>query len=164
MIQDILSTIICTQIEEVLPRFTMGTAFFTSFSLPTDYAKEDGYRWLDLLVHRPDNYTKVYIREGWNIIALEDMEEDPDDPDSTVPKKDKDYDHFKGTWRRICDHDSGWRLDGIHWVILNCKIQGLKPRKGKWYELVTSVDGSDLSLWHEAYAPRAIDRRATWYG
>ncbi len=102
-----------------------------TFSLKIDYSKENGYRYLELLIYAPMNYVGVFVRERWNVIALEDLT-DEDDPEI---KPGKDYTSGGQEWKLVVSHDSGWR-SGIDNVIreYSAKITGFSG--SSFYEVI----------------------------
>lgn len=91
-----------------------GEALKLRFKTSIDYSKEEGYRWVEVVIYAPLNYVQVWVRTAWNVIPLEDME-DGDDGDTYV-KKGKDYNKGESAWEKIADHDSCW-TDGVDCVL-----------------------------------------------
>jgi hypothetical protein len=77
--------------------------YVVGFSIPVDYDHEDGYRHVDIGLYAEFNYVSVYARERWDVIALEDLEEDE------CLKPGKDYVKGDSGWELIGSHDSEWR-------------------------------------------------------
>lgn len=108
---NVLETIIVDTFENRVGRMHNDRAMLVNFRLNIDYEKEEGYRYLDVLIYAPTNYVKVYTRERWTVIAVDDME--TDEMGEFVPKEGKEYSEGESEWKRWSDHDSGWRSDGI---------------------------------------------------
>jgi hypothetical protein len=79
--------------------------FVVGFSIPIHHSLEDGYRHVDIGLYAEFNYVNVYVRERWDVIALEDLEDD----DDGGPKPGKDYVKGDSGWKLLGSHDSGWR-------------------------------------------------------
>lgn len=131
-----------------IPEFKQGVgngeALKLRFKTGTDYSKEEGYRWVEVVIYAPLNYVQVWVRTSWNVIPLEDLEDDGDG--DTFVKKGKDYNEGESAWEKIADHDSCW-TDGVDRVL-----------KGEFGDLMTfdgrgSFDalGSSIndSTWYE---------------
>lgn len=103
------------------------------FKTRTDYSKEEGYRFVEVVIYAPMNYVQVWVRKSWNVIPNDDLETG-DDGDTYV-KNGKDYDKGSDPWEKIADHDSCW-TDGVDSVL-----------KGEFGEL-TTFDGSS-NHWYE---------------
>jgi hypothetical protein len=106
-------------------------AFKLNLSLSLNYDKEDGYRHhLEVVIYGPMNYVQVYVRETWDVIPVEDLE----DEDDGGPKPGKKYQKGSSPWQKVSDHDSGWR-DGVQRVLSEHqkKITGFSGPG--WYEL-----------------------------
>lgn len=112
-------------------------AMLVRFSARIDYDKEHGYRQKEMMIYGPSNYVQVWERDCWDVIPLEDMEEDPDDSDEMVPRKGKDYVKGQTEWKLLSDHDSCWR-EGVQQFLSRNRavITGLNglPQRG-WYYL-----------------------------
>jgi hypothetical protein len=78
-----------------------------SFGVPIEYDKEEGYRYLDLVIYGPMNYVGVFVRDRWTIIPLQDLEY-TEDGDARV-KQGRSYRSGTSEWKRLSYHDSGWR-------------------------------------------------------
>lgn len=107
MYSQMLTDVIGLTFKEKVGKGNTEKALKISMHTKVDHDKEDGYRYLDLVVYGPCNYVGVYIRERWCVIPLEDLE-DTDDGDTEV-KPGKDYNEGQSEWTKICYHDSGWR-------------------------------------------------------
>lgn len=104
------------------------------FKTGIDHDKEEGYRFLELVVYGPMNYVQVWTRTSWNVIPLADME-DGDDGEMFV-KKGKAYQEGASEWKLIADHDSGWR-DGVRDLLReNESNLHVFDRLGDWYGIV----------------------------
>lgn len=79
--------------------------FVVGFSVPINYEQEDGYRHFDIGLYAECNYVGVYTRERWDVIPLEDLEDEEDGG----PKPGKDYVKGSSGWKFVMSHDSGWR-------------------------------------------------------
>jgi hypothetical protein len=86
-------------------------AMLVSFKTKTDHTTEEGYRHVDLLIYGPMNYVQVWVRERWDVIPIEDLEDDADG--DTRLKAGCSYTKGETNWKLIADHDSGWR-EGVH--------------------------------------------------
>lgn len=115
MYESMLARVICEEFEknpgkDQAPIFGEKPgepkALLIGFRRRIDHDKEDGYRYLDLLLFAPTNYVQVWTRSRANTISLEDMEEDDGE---MVPKDGKDYESTKTEWEMHSDHDSCWR-------------------------------------------------------
>jgi hypothetical protein len=116
-------------------------AFVVSFSTRLDYNKEEGYRYLDLVLYAPHNYVQVWVRSSWNVIALEDLNDDGEGL-----KPGKDYTEGESQWECIGDHDSGWRESVREFLYKNrAEILGFSSAAvfGEWYKV---VDFSTLNI------------------
>jgi hypothetical protein len=102
------------------------------FSLTIDHEKEDGYRFLDLIIYGPMNYVGVYARERWNVIPLEDLE----DEDDGGPKPGKNYVEGAEKWKRIAYHDSCWRTDGVHRLLFENRLKITSFSGSSFYEVI----------------------------
>src|SRR5579883_2470715 len=94
-----LTNLLVDVIESMLPRFSGKLALHFTLKFSVDFwgtDEEDNERHetacVEFLVHRPNNYTKVYMR------TFDGMR--PSTPGSR-------------SWRKTSDHDSGWRHDGF---------------------------------------------------
>ena len=123
-----------------------GEALKLRFKTNIDYDKENGYRFVEVVIYAPMNYVQVWVRNTWNVIPLEDLE-DGDDGDTYV-KKGKSYIEGASAWEKIADHDSCWP-DGVDRVLKGdfgelSTFDGvaLGP-DGGWYKI---VDFSELKI------------------
>lgn len=109
-------------------------AFRVCFSLRLDYEKEEGYRYLEMVLWGPMNYVQVWVRESWDVIPIEDLE----DEDDGGPKPGKSYTKGAGPWELVGDHDSCWP-DGIKRTVAKNKerINGFSGG-GDWYKVISS--------------------------
>lgn len=102
--------------------------FKVSFSLTIDHAKEDGYRHLEVIFWGPMNYVQVWVRETWDVVPVEDLDEE----DGLKPGS-KGYQSGATEFKKVTDHDSGWR-DGIKRIIEENqkRIMGFGGQSGFW--------------------------------
>ena len=135
---NILSDIIC-QTFSTEPGKNQGKtnepkAFVTTFSTKLDYSKEEGYRYLDLVLYARYNYVQVWIRRRWTVISLEDLNDDGEGL-----KPGKDYTEGASKWECIGEHDSCWR-EAVRDLLWNNRadITGLSSASlfDKWYKVV----------------------------
>lgn len=107
----LLGTAICRTFERVAGKWQSKKpepkAFVVEFSTSIDHDKEEGYRYVDLVIYAECNYVNVYARERWNVIPLEDLEYNEEEDDTYV-KPGKDYVEGSSPWTLLCSHDSGW--------------------------------------------------------
>jgi len=82
-------------------------AMLISFHSSVDYDKEEGYRFVEILIYGLMNYVSVYVRTRWTVISLDDI--DVDDEGEAFVKKGKDYQKGSSDWKLVGHHDSGWR-------------------------------------------------------
>lgn len=78
--------------------------YVVGFSIPVDFDRESGYRHVELGLYAECNYVSVYVRERWDVIALEDLEDEEDGG----PKPGKAYVKGSSGWKLIGSHDSEW--------------------------------------------------------
>lgn len=88
-------------VEAMLPTFSSKLALLMNFRLSSDFylknkkgrvaAEYNATTYIQMLVHRPTNYTKIYARE-----------------------KENPHDQFPEIWTRVVDHDSVWRTEGFY--------------------------------------------------
>lgn len=125
MLQYILGQIICNTFEQECERHQYkpedhGKCLYVCFDLTLDYEKEEGYRWVELVIYAPCNYVAVFIREGKNIKT----------------EFETNLDH--GKWERLSYHDSCWRQDGVSKFISRYNdrfsLIGFNFNK-KWYSI-----------------------------
>ncbi len=134
-----LASIICQTFEKDVGRWQAKKpdggrrAMLVSFSARIDHDKEEGYRQIDLLIYGPMNYVQVWTRKRATVIALEDLE----DGDDGGIKPGKDYTTSATEWELLCDHDSGWRTDGVQDFLRKNErdINGFDS-PGDWYTSV----------------------------
>ena len=130
--KSILADIICTEFNNKVGRHSPDVAFVMTMRTTLDYDKEDGYRYVDLLIRCPQNYTQVWSRDRSSIIQLEDMDYDADG-DGT-PKPGKSYVKTAGDWKILADHDSCWR-------------EGVADFLGEYQNKVSVLDSSADPSW-----------------
>lgn len=129
--------IACTFLEKV-DKHNEKKALLISFRKRIDYTKEEGYRYLDLLIYAPHSYVKVLVRERWVVIPLTDLEESGS---KMTPKADKDYVRGASGWTKVCSHDSGW-TEGIENTLKKYEQEIVLPwitsfaTLGSFYEIV----------------------------
>lgn len=136
MLTNIVSAMICGVVDELrrregpfkeVPRdISFGSydeyALEFHFSLNLDYAKEEGYRNLMIIVWPRTNYVAVFTQESWTLWE---------------PKEDVGVSELK----RWSYHDSCWRSDGIDRIIfeyrekINC-VSGRNTSTARFYSLV----------------------------
>jgi len=112
-------------------------AFHVQFHTRIDYEKEEGYRYIDLILWAPGNYVQVWTRDRWVVIPIEDLE----DEDDGGPKPGKDYTEGASEWKLIGDHDSGWRGS----------VEKLCSQRQK--DIDSFVGGS----WYQLVAPKTLE-------
>jgi len=112
-----LSSAIPTIVESFLPRFSdkrLGLLFEIDASFNNYTKNDEDYNrreYLQMLIIRPDNYTKVLFRKvtfvdgGYHVMVKKPI-----------------------TWKKLSDHDSCWRTDGMR-----CFFQ-YKCEVWKWFE------------------------------
>lgn len=109
----IVASIICTEFQKQFKDAgRRNEAMVVTFDLRIDHEKEEGYRWLDILIYAPTNYVTVEVRERWNVIPVEGLAYDEKTDDSYV-KEGFDYVEGASEWKRVSHHDSAWRTDGV---------------------------------------------------
>ena len=108
--------------------------FVVGFSIPVDHSREDGYRQVDLGLYAECNYVSVYARERWDVIALEDLEDEEDGG----PKPGKDYVKGDSGWKLVGSHDSCWR-GMVEDFLGRYKVGTFDSRGEDIYELVDPV-------------------------
>lgn len=133
----LLADVICQTFMAVIGKFQTRNetpmAMKIRFSTHIDHDKEEGYRYLDVVIYGPMNYVQVWTRTAWTVIPLEDLEDD-DDGDTFV-KPGKAYNEGASEWKLVADHDSGWR-EGVRETLRDNK-QALSTFSGsKWFEAV----------------------------
>lgn len=135
----ILSNIICSTVEKEIERHSYKALEIT-FRARIDYDREDGYRFVDLLIYRPTNYTKVYCRSRWDIITSDDLIYE--DGESFIKAGSKGYQKGETGWALLADHDSGWRMDGVERFINSNAdvVTGLDSSFTNWYKVLDRPD------------------------
>jgi hypothetical protein len=113
-------------------------ALLITFRLSVDHDKEDGYRWLELLIYAPSNYVGVLVREHSNVYQLDDVDHYEDD-ESIVFKKGKGYIESYTDWKCYSYHDSCWRNDGIDRILKEYeeRFSGIDFHTATWYTIQT---------------------------
>lgn len=100
-------------------------AFKVSFNCAIDYAKEEGYRTLEMVIWGEHNYVQVWTREVTTLAALDSEGE-----------MVGDYVDHTSEWTRLANHDSAWR-EGVHKVLELPQIRGITSRPAdRWYTLI----------------------------
>lgn len=105
-------------------------ALRVNFAATCDYATEDGYRYLDLLVFAEANYVGVYFQRTWNVRPVLKL----------PPNQEGGYgDYTTGAseWIFLCYHDSCWP-EGVERFLLDNEqeiacLGGLND----WFDIVT---------------------------
>lgn len=95
--------------EPVNPLPHVPHAMKIVFKTTIDHRIEEGYRYLELVIYAPMNYVQVWTRTTWNVIPIEDLEDDNTGSGDTRVKVGKDYQTGESAWRKVADHDSCWR-------------------------------------------------------
>lgn len=129
----ILSEIICAKADAKL-RYNLGSALIVRFNAKVDYNVEEGYRFVDLAIHRAGT-TKVYYRHRWDVIGIDDLQYDIQGDVSV--KLGRGYRRGADSWTCLSSHESGWRSDGVegflkqneHLITTLCTYRS-------WYEIV----------------------------
>lgn len=147
MIENLFSNVICQQFEKepgknqnpcLFPPGAIMTkdpqAFLVEFKTRIDYDKEEGYRYLDLLIYGPTNYVQVWTRTRATVISMGDMEEDDGE---MVPKRGNDYVESATEWEIHSDHDSCWR-DAVQRIIFENRnnILTFGFALDEWYKVI----------------------------
>ena len=154
MMEYIVTRMICTTFERDVGRWQSKnekqTAMQVSFSLRNDYDKEEGYRYIDVLIFGPMNYVGVLVRERWNIIPLTDL-----DAEKECLKPGYDYREGDTGWISVGYHDSCWR-EGVKEVIWENRdrINGLDSM-ANWYTKVEMTPAL-ISEFERAISDRKI--------
>jgi len=116
------------------PKPPVQLAMKIRFNTHADYDKEEGYRFLDLVIYGPTNYVQVWVRTAWDVIPVEDLEYD-EDREGRI-KKGKSYQKGVSDWKCVGNHDSGWR-DSVRQVLRdNSKILATFNSLNHWFEIV----------------------------
>jgi len=139
MIYNLLSDIICTEVDRVFPDRFSDKAMLIEFGISLDYDKEEGYRSLELMIFPNSRYVQVWTRETWNVISLTDLTNEGD----AVPLPGKDYVEGATEWKLLSDHDSCWRSDGVQRFVYENQDK-FNVFRGSgfrgWYQIVTPPD------------------------
>jgi hypothetical protein len=107
LLSDVINSTFTHQVGKNQERKEVQQALLVRFSSRINYDTEEGYRHVDLVLYAPYNYVQVWVRERWNVIPLEDLEDDGNG--DTYVKRGKNYQEGASDWRCIGDHDSCWR-------------------------------------------------------
>lgn len=114
-------------------------AFLFSFKTSLDYAKEDGYRYIDVVIYGEMNYVGVWIRKRWNVVALDDLNYGPDGEADGL-KPGKKYEEGSGPWVQVANHDSCWR-EGVDTALRGFDIITFSTDvNGDWWKLANPKD------------------------
>lgn len=132
--KNIVSNIIAQEFEKNVGRWQSKKitphAMKITFHLNNNWDLEEGYRHLQILIYGPMNYVGVFVKEDWNIIPVDEIE----DEDSLKPGCD--YRRGSTPWKLMSYHDSCWRSDGLNSILslhkdrINC-LDSI----GHWYTL-----------------------------
>lgn len=123
--------------DKPTPAGTPQKALLVEFRTTIDYDKEDGYRYIDLLLYADANYTGVYVRERWSVWSVQD--------ETAVEKG-------KSEWQCLSYHDSCW-TEGVEMFLYDFSppnpkapsgsARGIFGRRllsiggiGRWYQVV----------------------------
>jgi hypothetical protein len=114
----VVTSLICSIIEDKLERGTPGSILKFTFELGMDYERfyECSYHNMELIVWRPGNYTMVAVRKILNAIELNDMDWERENK-MFLKKPNAEYTVGKTEWKLFSYHDSTWRTDGIERVV-----------------------------------------------
>lgn len=115
-------------------------AFKMEFNVSIDHEKEEGYRWLEVVIYGPMNYVGVWVREVSNVISMDDMEYDEAE-EEYYPKEGKNYIKSKTPWVQVTYHDSGWR-------------NGVKRLLTEKDPFISNIHGSD---WFKLVDPKTLN-------
>jgi len=142
---DVLSHIICHEFEIRCGKHQLVSdvskadpqAFKLTFDTEVKYDKEEGYRYLDVIIYGPMNYVQVWMRRRWDVIPVEDMDYNED---GGTPLPGKDYQKGASEWVLLGDHDSGWR-EGVRKVLSEKDITTLRTfNGGDWWKLIPAKE------------------------
>jgi len=111
-------------------------ALHITFSARIDYEKEEGYRYIELVIYGPANYVQVWTRDRWTVIPVEDLE----DEDDGGPKPGKGYIEGSSAWEMVGFHDSGWRSS----------VENLLSKRER------DIDGFTGSDWYKLVDPKTL--------
>lgn len=137
MWENIIADIICDTFERHVGRNQCNKpepkAMLIDFRVHVDHSKEDGYRHAQLIIYGHTNYVQVWKKETWDVIPIEDLE----DEDDGGPKPGKDYVKGETEWKLMSEHDSCWRSDGVQRFLWDIRDKvSILSRIGQWYEII----------------------------
>lgn len=122
MLDNIIDQILCSTIRDfrdgkrafsdINPGFKPELTLNFEFHLKVNYEKEEGYRYLDVVIWAPTNYIAVFSKERWCVISPDDIDSEND---CLMPGKD----YTQGETDLECHtyHSSCWASDGIHRIL-----------------------------------------------
>lgn len=119
----------------------MISSFRVSFRTRIDHDKEEGYRFVDMVLYAPMNYVGVHVRDRWCVIPLEDLVTGEDG--DTYIKEGEDYQEGASGWTCLSYHDSCWRDAVRDFLFLNRdRLQGFEGLS--WCQL-EPVEGIEIA-------------------
>lgn len=107
MYDDMLATVVCSEFARRVGKRMPSRALLIPMHTSVDFDKEEGYRFIDLLLWAPANYVAVLARRRWTVIPLDDL--DYDEHGECFVKEGRDYTHGESKWHLLAYHDSTWR-------------------------------------------------------
>ena len=148
MLTNIVSSMICDIVDDLrrrqgafkdvpglggsgtLPYDDMALEF--TFSLNIDYANEEGYRNLKIIVWPKTNYVAVFTQEDWTLWE---------------PKEDEGVSELK----RWSYHDSCWRTDGINRIIFEYreKLNCVSVRNTSGFYSLVKLTPEQMNVYNE---------------
>jgi hypothetical protein len=148
--KNIVSSIICDEFDRNVGRrqFKNSNKFGMkiTFRLCVDYDKEEGYRFLDILIYAENNYVAVMARERWNVIPVCELEYDEKSEDTVIKKNSKGYREGCTEWKLVSFHGSCWR-DGVYNILRHEGISHIDTLSTGWYEKI-EMDANMLSTYN----------------
>jgi len=139
MFENVVQSIICSEFERNYGRRTASIedarnyAMKVTFNLSPDYAIEEGYRHLDILIYSGGmNYIGVYARTDWTVIRKEWSDGEQLDVKGQSP------------WILYGYHDSCWR-DAVRTLLWEFRervatIDSLFSTNGWWTAVTMTVE------------------------